>query len=306
MKYPLLITDLAPARTAYVKAEMESQRTREYKGRKTLWGDHRNRKSKDKVTSMKGELYEAVKRQKFTRIQKLIGQDLEHSAVFLSDKTPELNTILHVAAASSDDNHQFVQQILKLQPCQEFVTKKNSNGDLPLHVAASAGNMKIVELLVKWSWEQLKDHCDCVPLEEKNMKENTPLHLALIKKFQVGRNSALKAKYNKLAKFLVEKCPKVSYYPNKERKSPLYMAAEAGDAELVKLMISTVPLTYGKSIVHVVNYYLLTISNLPYGKSIVHAAIYGSFTARKLRCLNAHAASFLCPSTCLNPHTGKH
>ena len=255
---------------------------------------------------MKGELYEAVKRQKFTRIQKLIEQDLEHSAVFLSDKTPELNTILHVAAASSDDNHQFVQEILRLQPCQEFFMKKNSNGDLPLHVAASAGNMKIVELLVKWSSEQLKDHCDCVPLEEKNMKENTPLHLTLIKKFQVGRNSALKAKYNKLAKFLVEKCPEVSYYPNKERKSPLYMAAEAGDAELVKLMISTVPLTYGKSIVHAVNYYLLTISNLPYGKSIVHAAIYGSFTARKLRCLNAHAASFLCPSTCLNPHTGKH
>ena len=255
---------------------------------------------------MKGELYEAVKLQNITLIQKLIEQDLEHSAVSLSDKTPELNTILHVAAASSDDNHQFVQEILKLQLCQEFVTKKNSNIDLPLHVAASAGNMKIVELLVKWSSEQLKDHCDCVPLEEKNMEENTPLHLASIKKFQVGRNSALKAKYNKVAKFLVEKCPKVSYYPNKERKSPLYMAAEAGDAELVKLMINTVPLPYGKSIVHAAIYYLLTISNLPYGKSIVHAAIYDSFTARKLRCLNAHAASFLCPSMCLNTHTSKH
>ena len=198
MKYPLLITDWAVVEIPpdILDAEMEEERIREYKRQKTLRGDHRNRKSKDKVTSMKGELYEAVKLQNITLIQELIEQDLEHSVVSLFDKTPELNTILHVAAASSDDNHQFVQDILKLQLCQEFVTKKNSNGDLPLHVAASAGNMKIVELLVKWSSEQLKDHCDCVPLEEKNMKENTPLHLALIKKFQVGRNSALKAKYN--------------------------------------------------------------------------------------------------------------
>ena len=229
--------------------------------------------SKDKITSMDGELYKAVKSRDIDFIQKK-GRDLEHSA--LSDKTPELNTILHLAAASSDDD-QFVQAILEIQRCQNFVTEKNSKGDLPLHVAASAGNMKIVELLVKWSDE----HSNCVSLGEKNMEENTPLHLALIKKFQVGRNSALRAKYNKVAKFLVMKCPKVSFYPNKESKYPLYLSAEGGDEELVKHMITTHRLQDGKSIVHDAFYYLMAITNLPYCKSIVHTAIYTSFTARK-------------------------
>ncbi|XP_065624000.1 uncharacterized protein LOC136065155 [Quercus suber] len=144
-------------------------------------------------SSMDPNLYKAVKSKDIDFI-KIIAQDTEQPS--LSDKTPELNTILHLATASSDDDHQFVQATLEIQLCQKFVTEKNSNGDLPLHVAASAGNMQIVELLVKLSNEQLEDHCDCVPLVEKNMEENTPLHLALIKKFQVGRNSALKAKYN--------------------------------------------------------------------------------------------------------------
>ncbi|XP_030923424.1 protein ACCELERATED CELL DEATH 6-like [Quercus lobata] len=239
------------------------------------------RKSKDKVTSMDGELYKAVKCRDINFIRT---QNPEHSA--LSDRTPELNTILHLAAASSGD-HRFVESILKIPPCQKFVTEKNSNGDLPLHVAASAGNIHMVEHLVKWSDEHLKDPSNCVPLVEKNMEENTPLHLALIKK---------------VAKFLVEKCPEVSFYPNKERKSPLYLAAEGGDKELVKHMITTNRLAHGKSIVHAALYYLTTI-DLPYGRSIVHTAIYGSFTARKLRCLNTHAASFLCPSMCLNTNT---
>ena len=115
------------------------------------------------------------------------------------------------------------------------------------------------------------------------------------KKFQVASNSALKAKYNKVAKFLVEKCLEVSYYPNKECESPPYLAAGGGDEKLLKLMITTNRLPYSKSIVHTAIYYLMTIANLPYGKSIVHTAIYGSFIARKkkkkvifnFRCLNS-------------------
>uniref|UniRef100_A0A7N2LFW9 Uncharacterized protein n=1 Tax=Quercus lobata TaxID=97700 RepID=A0A7N2LFW9_QUELO len=224
-------------------------------------------KSEDKVTSMDPKLYKAVKSKNIDFIKNK-AEDMEHPA--LSDKTPELNTILHLAAASSD-NKQFVEEILEIELCGQFVTEKNSNGDLPLHVAASAGNMQMVELLAA-----------SVPLiKEKNMEGNTPLHLALIKKFQVGANLALKAEYNKVAKFLVEKCPEVSFYPNRERKSPLYLAAEGGDEELMRHMITTNCLPYGKSIVHAAIYYLMTTTNLPYGKSIAHAAIYGSFTARK-------------------------
>ena len=242
-------------------------------------------KSKDKVTSMDPILYKAVKSKNIDFIKK-IAQDTEHPA--LSDKTPELNT--------SSDDYQFVQEILKIQLCQNFVTEKNSNGDLPLHVAASAGNMQILELLAA-----------SVPLTEKNMEGNTPLHLALIKKFQVGPNLALKAEYNKVAKFLVEKCPEVSFYPNRERKSPLYLAAEGGAEELMRHMITTNSLPYGKSFVHATIYYLMTTTNLPYGKSTAHAAIYGSFTARKkgnfqfqgISIVNTLTSVFLSLSLCL-------
>ena len=252
-------------------------------------------KSKDEVTSMDPILYKAVKSKDIDFIQKK-AQDTEHLA--LSDKTPELNTILHLAAASSDNN-QFVQEILEIQQCQKFVTEKNSNGDLPLHIAASAGNMQIVKLLVEWSDEHLQDHCNCVP----NMEENTPLHLALIKKFKVGPNLALKAKYNEVAKFLVEKCPEVSLYPNRERKSPLYLAAEGGDEDLMSHMITTNHLSHGKSFVHAAMYCLMSTTN----KSIAHAAIYGSFTARKegnfqfqgISIVNTLTSVFLSPSLCL-------
>lgn len=250
------------------------------------------RKSKEKVTSMDPTLYKAVMSKDFDFIKKK-AEDTEHPA--LLDKTPELNTILHLAAAGSD-NRQFVKKILEIELCKKFVTEKNSNGDLPLHVAASAGNMQIVELLAAG-----------VPLMEKNMEENTPLHLALIKKFQVGPNMALKSKYNKVAKFLVEEYPVVSFYPNRERKSPLYLAAEGGDEELMRHMITTYRLRYGKSVVHAAIYYLITTTNLPYGKSIGHAAIDGSFTARKkgnfqfqgISIVNSLTSVFLSPSLCL-------
>ena len=96
-------------------------------------------------SSMDPNLYKAVKSKDIDFI-KIIAQDTEQLS--LSDKTPELNTILHLTAASSDDDHQFVQATLEIQLCQKFVTEKKSNGDLSLHVATSAGNMQIVELLV--------------------------------------------------------------------------------------------------------------------------------------------------------------
>ena len=75
------------------------------------------RKSEDKAgrtsmiaTSMDLDLYKAITDRDIDLIQK-IRHDMEPSPLY--DKTPELNTILHLAAASSDDE-EFVQAILRI------------------------------------------------------------------------------------------------------------------------------------------------------------------------------------------------
>ena len=183
------------------------------------------------VKKMNPELYKAIKDGKIEYIQESTG-DVERS--ILLETSPKLNTILHVATSSGHD--QLVQKILDIEWCRKLVTATNSTGDLALHVAANAGHLSIVKLLV--STEQLEWEDSTVgQLREENKDGNTPLHLALINKYQ---KVAFKTKYryHELASFLVEKDPVVSYFGiNKEMKSPLYLAAEAGDAELVNLMI---------------------------------------------------------------------
>ena len=184
----------------------------------------------------------------------------------LLERFLDSNTLLHVAASLGHD--QIVEAILSKQQCQqELLTATNSNGDLPLHVAANAGHLSIVQYLFSFSYEyqeQLKsessESCDdpgsvessiqqqlndltSKLLREQNNEGNTPLHLALIKKYEeVGVN--LKSKYNEVAEFLIKKDPSVCNYRNKASKNPRRMAKEAKDEDLSKLISGKSPLRY--------------------------------------------------------------
>ncbi|XP_022559053.2 protein ACCELERATED CELL DEATH 6-like [Brassica napus] len=73
----------------------------------------------------------------------------------------------------------------------------------------------------------------------QNNEGNTALHLAL------------KANHQQVALLLVGLDQRVSFVPNEERASPLYMAAEAGDALLVGQMLNQPATRFeGKSVVH--------------------------------------------------------
>ncbi|XP_050274615.1 uncharacterized protein LOC126717208 [Quercus robur] len=190
--------------TAFTNSKM--QRIRGNSGTVKVERDGFLNKSEDKAgrtlmiaTSMDPDLYKAITDRDIDLIQKR-RHDMELSPLY--DKTPELNTILHLAAASSDDE-EFVQAILRIQLCQKFVTEKNSSGNLPLHEVVNAGHLHIVKLLVIWTYQQLQDP-STGPLREKNKEDNTPLYLPLINKYQaVGCNLALESKYNEMAKFFV-------------------------------------------------------------------------------------------------------
>lgn len=225
------------------------------------------------ATRIKSDLYRAVKSGNITYIRENL-TDIECSPPL--EKSPKLNTILHIAVSTGQVD--LVQEILKISGCQELVTETNSSGDLALHVAANAGHLLIVQYLVSSSTQQTQDHSTSTQMRTKNKEGNTPLHLALIKKYQVGRNCcnfcihafcqnsnlALETKYNEVVEFLVETDAEVSYDLNNEGKSPLYLAVKAGDTKLVQLMKNKA-------------------SHPPdvNGKSVAHAAIYAAFTRKK-------------------------
>ena len=210
------------------------------------------------ATNMNPELFKALKGGNIAFIEK--ARDMESSQLF--DTSPKLNTILHVAASSGHEK--VVKVILETKGCQQLVMRKNSAGDLALHVAASAGHLPIVKLLLSASYQHLEESkCSFEPLKEQNKRGNTPLHLALINKYQ---EVTFKTKYNEVARFLVETEPVVTCSSiNKENKSPLYMAAEAGDVELLEIMLNKFP----------------CLQNVA-GKSIVHPTISCAFTTKNI------------------------
>ncbi|KAA8524410.1 hypothetical protein F0562_010866 [Nyssa sinensis] len=165
--------------------------------------------------------------------------DLEAS--ILDQISPQKNTILHIAASRGHDH--LVEPILRRR--QRLFKLKNSAGDLPIHLAASSGHQSTVQSLISNAIEKdVKDG-----LMAANKEGNTPLHLAL------------KNRHKEVAKLLFDKNKEASCCLNKEDKSPLYMAVEAGYLHLVTVMI-----TYCYST-------KMNYDKMRQGKSIVHAAI---------------------------------
>ncbi|XP_065623999.1 uncharacterized protein LOC136065153 [Quercus suber] len=165
---------------------------------------------------------------------------------------------LHLAANAG--HLSIVQHLVKsCHQRQEHLMVQNSNGDLPLHVAANAGHLSIVQYLVKFSYrcqelltpknsgdniplpyppvdanQKLQDRYTSKLLRVKNKEGNTPLHLALIKKYAEDLN--LESNYHKVAKFLIEKDPDACTDLNEANKDPLDLAIKAQDKELQQLM----------------------------------------------------------------------
>ncbi|TQD79787.1 hypothetical protein C1H46_034650 [Malus baccata] len=125
------------------------------------------------------------------------------------------NYFIHLASSVGDLGS--VKLIAELHPSQ--VLKQNNEGNLPLHLAASAGHLSTVCFLVEIS--QTNNYNLLV---EKNTRGNTALHVAVENHHQ------------EVAKFLIYN-DESRFSPNMYGKTPLSMAAEAGNVELIKHMI---------------------------------------------------------------------
>ncbi|KAL7219230.1 hypothetical protein ACSBR2_012332 [Camellia fascicularis] len=172
----------------------------------------------------------------------------------LNQLTPRGDTILHIAARLG--HHHLVEPIRS--SCPDLFKSKNYNNDHPLHLAAAAGHLSIVQSLITNAFlfviasgreteAGLQEIFNVI--NGQNNQWNTPLHMA-VKNHQY-----------EVALFLFTRAGSLltSCFPNLEKKSPLYLAAEAGHQELFELMMQFVAsnvdaqnmLKHGQPLLHV-------------------------------------------------------
>ncbi|KAL9339235.1 hypothetical protein Peur_068250 [Populus x canadensis] len=177
------------------------------------------------------DVYTYAKEDNFNALFGLLSEKLEHVSseevlnIIFKHVTASGNSLLHVAASHGSEG---VTQLL----CHHFpllITRKNFLGDNALHLAARAGRFATIQNLVK----HVKIHHRTLELASllrmKNNKGNTPLHDAVIKGCR------------EVACFLVYEDLEVSYHKNKEDKSPLYLAVECCDEEMIASLIEAMP-----------------------------------------------------------------
>lgn len=178
-------------------------------------------------------------------------------------KTPLQNTVIHVAA--SFGNEDFTRFIV--QNFRSFLGMKNHRGDTALHVAAAAGHLGVVKILLSFQTDQMRiDSLLDVDIESNNETligkfiervqanddGNTPLHEALMHN------------HEEVTEYLIKVKVEDAYYVNKQGKSVLYMAIEANNIDFVQAILSP----------RISNAYRrILYKEVIKGKSLVHAAI---------------------------------
>lgn len=207
------------------------------------------------------ELYECAKTGNIDNFFSLLSlKNFPPSAIY-NPKTPLQNTFLHVAASfGNKDLAGFIAHHFR-----SFLGMRNHRGDTALHVAAAAGHLGVVEILLKFQMKQLREDFRQDSITQSrtvietfkdrvliNDDGNTPLHEALINN------------HTKVAEYLIKEKIEDAYYVNKQGKSALFMAIEANSIDYVKSILRT-GISYA--------YQHILYEEVTKGKSLVHAAI---------------------------------
>ena len=188
-------------------------------------------------------LYEAVKNDD-------VGRFISDSVV-LTEREPRISAIFHQVSASGNSVlHKAAtfgsREIAKLitDHFPFLLTKRNVLGDTALHVATKARKLNVMKVLI----DANVINCEKL-LQMKNKDGNTALHEAVI------------AQYVDAVKYLFPRHKEVSYYLNDGGESPLCLAIETENIEILELLLEA-PYENGR------------LMERPRIESPVHAAIF--------------------------------
>ncbi|ONI17052.1 hypothetical protein PRUPE_3G135200, partial [Prunus persica] len=184
----------------------------------------------------------------------------------LSRLSPHKNTFLHIAA--SFGHAKLAAEIIHIH--KPLLFEKNFEGDTALHITAKAGDLDTANTLLREALGAENADEVFMLLTLINDAQNTPLHEALIH----GHQS--------VAKCLIEAYLAFTYLINKEEKSPLYLAAEEGFDEIVKLINKKAVEKKPEVCVN--------------GKSPLHAAILGHRNNELLEIISSMEETFESPN----------
>ncbi|XP_030969315.1 protein ACCELERATED CELL DEATH 6-like isoform X2 [Quercus lobata] len=128
------------------------------------------------------------------------------------------NSLLHKAASFGSVN--IAELVIDHFPF--LLNRKKNLGDTALHVATKAKKLRVVEVLIEKSSKLCPANDNDTLSQMKNDIGNTALH------------EAVKALFPDAVSCLFSANPKVSYYLNENGESPLRLAIETGDKEILE------------------------------------------------------------------------
>ncbi|XP_038703856.1 protein ACCELERATED CELL DEATH 6-like [Tripterygium wilfordii] len=195
------------------------------------------------IETMEPTLYEAVVAGDIDgfieRLERFVGEKQLAAIVILEQPSLIGNTLLHVAADSS--NVEITQLLAHHFP--SLLTKRNEQGDTALHLAARAKMPKTVKVLVNIAKTLPPPSSDDDAfLRMKNEKGNTALHEAVMQESQEVAASfplpeAMMQESQEVAYCLLQADYEAAYCVNNDGKSPLYVAAELRNTNILTRLL---------------------------------------------------------------------
>ncbi|XP_034686722.1 ankyrin-1-like [Vitis riparia] len=200
------------------------------------------------VTYMPPEIYRAAAQGATHIILSKMPRDVQYL-------TPKKNTILHIAAQFGQPK--CVAWIIRHYSGDSSPLQwPNLKGDSPLHLAAREGHLEVVKAIIRAA----------KTVSERDIESGIGVDKAMLRmtnnEHDTALHEAVRYHHPEVVKWLIEKDPEFTYGANFSGGTPLYMAAERGFRDLVKIIIENTTLTP-------------PAHTGPMGRTALHAAVIG-------------------------------